>query len=122
MVLFIQKGSVKTQYKPGDIKYVNTTGQTDDKGTPVYNSDDMTVIGNANPDFTEVLKILFSYKGFDSFCIYGISLMVMIFLICLPSVLSVHTNRTKICLRMQPIVSLCWIPVLERSYGPQPYS
>lgn len=47
-----QKGSVKTQYKPGDIKYVNTTGQTDDKGTPVYNSDDMTVIGNANPDFT----------------------------------------------------------------------
>ena len=27
-----QKGSVKTQYKPGDIKYVNTTGQTDGQG------------------------------------------------------------------------------------------
>ena len=60
-----QKGSVKTQYKPGDIKYVNTTGQTDDKGTPVYNSDDMTVIGNANPDFTGGFKNTFSYKGFD---------------------------------------------------------
>lgn len=57
--------SVKTQYKPGDIKYVNTTGQTDDKGTPVYNSDDMTVIGNANPDFTGGFKNTFSYKGFD---------------------------------------------------------
>lgn len=58
MVLFIRR-ICKTQYKPGDIKYVNTTGQTDDKGTPVYNSDDMTVIGNANPDFTGGFKILF---------------------------------------------------------------
>ena len=38
-----RKGSVKTSYKPGDIKYLSTAGQVDDKGTPVYNSDDMTV-------------------------------------------------------------------------------
>ncbi len=35
------------------------------RGTPVYNSDDMTVIGNANPDFTGGFKNTFSYKGFD---------------------------------------------------------
>lgn len=60
-----QKGSVKSQYKPGDIKYLSTAGQKDDNGTPVYNSDDMTVIGNANPDFTGGLKNTFSYKGLD---------------------------------------------------------
>lgn len=60
-----KKGSVKTQYKPGDIKYLNTAGQTDDKGTPVYNTDDMTVIGNANPDFTGGFKNTFTYKGLD---------------------------------------------------------
>lgn len=60
-----QKGAVKSQYKPGDIKYVSTIGQTDDAGTPVYNSEDMTVIGNAAPDFTGGFKNSFSYKGID---------------------------------------------------------
>jgi len=60
-----QKGSVKTSYKPGDIKFLSTAGQTDDKGTPVYNSNDMTVIGNTNPDFTGGFKNTFSYKGLD---------------------------------------------------------
>lgn len=60
-----RKGSVKTSYKPGDIKYLSTAGQVDDKGTPVYNSDDMTVIGNANPDFTGGFKNTISYKGLD---------------------------------------------------------
>jgi TonB-linked SusC/RagA family outer membrane protein len=59
-----EKGS-KITHKPGDIKYVSTAGQVDEDGTPVYNSDDMTVIGNGTPDFTGGFKNTFSYKGFD---------------------------------------------------------
>lgn len=59
------KGRTRSAVKPGDVKYVCTAGQTDAKGNPVWSTDDRTVIGNANPDFTGGLGNTFSYKGFD---------------------------------------------------------
>lgn len=60
-----QKGQKTTTIKPGDVKFKSITGQTDADGTPVFNTDDRTVIGNAAPDFTGGLNNTFTYKNFD---------------------------------------------------------
>lgn len=59
------KGSTRGNIKPGDVKYVCTANQTDKDGNPVWSTDDRTVIGNANPDFTGGMNNTFRYKGFD---------------------------------------------------------
>lgn len=51
--------------KPGDIKYRPTAGEVDKDGNPVWDTDDRTVIGNAQADFTGGMVNTFTYKGFD---------------------------------------------------------
>ena len=51
--------------KPGDIKFVGVTGQTDDAGNPIWSDADRTVIGNAEPKFFGGFNNTFAYKGFD---------------------------------------------------------
>lgn len=51
--------------KPGDIKFVGVTGQTDSNGNPVWSDADRTVIGNAEPKFYGGFNNTFAYKGFD---------------------------------------------------------
>lgn len=51
--------------KPGDIKYVPTTGEVDANGNPVWTTNDRTVIGSAVPKFTGGMVNTFSYKNFD---------------------------------------------------------
>ncbi len=59
------KGFDRASVKPGDVKYVAVTGETDDDGNPVWSTNDRTVIGNANPTFTGGWNNTFTYKGFD---------------------------------------------------------
>ncbi len=59
------KGSTRSKVKPGDVKYKNIAGETDDDGNPVYSINDRTVIGNAQPKFTGGMNNTFKYKGFD---------------------------------------------------------
>jgi TonB-linked SusC/RagA family outer membrane protein len=51
--------------KPGDIKFEDVTGQTDEAGNPVWSDADRTVIGNAEPLFFGGFNNTFAYKGFD---------------------------------------------------------
>lgn len=60
-----RKGSNRNIFKPGDVKYVCTAGETDDAGNPVFSVNDRTVIGNANPKFTGGWNNTFTYRGFD---------------------------------------------------------
>ena len=59
------KGADRGNVKPGDVKYVALTGETDEDGNPVWSTNDRTVIGNAAPDFTGGWTNTFMYKGFD---------------------------------------------------------
>lgn len=59
------KGLDRSKVKPGDAKYKPTVGATDDKGNPVWSTDDRTVIGNAAPKFSGGMNNTFAYKGFD---------------------------------------------------------
>lgn len=59
------KGRTKSAIKPGDVKYYTTAGNVDADGNPVWSTDDRTVIGNAEPDFTGGLNNTFRYKNFD---------------------------------------------------------
>jgi TonB-linked SusC/RagA family outer membrane protein len=63
-----KKGLNATQIaaiKPGDVKFVGVTGQTDDNGNPVWGEEDRTVIGNAEPKFFGGFNNTFTYKGID---------------------------------------------------------
>lgn len=51
--------------KPGDVKYKTTAGEVDANGNPVWSTEDRTVIGSAEPDFTGGITNTFTYKGFD---------------------------------------------------------
>lgn len=51
--------SAQPNAKPGDLRYVDINGDG------VFNDDDRTIIGNANPDAFGGLNNTFSYKGFD---------------------------------------------------------
>lgn len=51
--------------KPGDIKFIPVTGQTDSNGNPVWSEQDRTVLGSAEPKFFGGLNNTFAYKGFD---------------------------------------------------------
>ncbi|WEK17750.1 MAG: TonB-dependent receptor [Candidatus Pedobacter colombiensis] len=52
-------GNPRANIKPGDIKYVDLTGDN------IVDGNDLTVIGNPNPKFTGGFSNNFSYKGFD---------------------------------------------------------
>lgn len=58
------KGKNRSQIKPGDVKYKCTAGE-EEKGNPVWSTNDRTVIGNAQPKFTGGFNNTFTYKGFD---------------------------------------------------------
>lgn len=51
--------------KPGDIKFIPVTGQTDSNGNPIWSEQDRTVLGSAEPKFFGGLNNTFAYKGFD---------------------------------------------------------
>ncbi|BAV05270.1 TonB-linked outer membrane protein, SusC/RagA family [Filimonas lacunae] len=51
--------------KPGDVKYIPTAGAKDAAGNPTWNTDDRTVIGNAQPKFQGGMTNTFNYSGFD---------------------------------------------------------
>ena len=59
------KGKLRSSIQPGDVKYVTSGEETDDDGNPVWSTNDRTVIGNAEPDFTGGMINTFRYKGFD---------------------------------------------------------
>ncbi|WP_321333214.1 TonB-dependent receptor [uncultured Bacteroides sp.] len=59
------KGSVRSEVRPGDVKYKAVAGETDADGKPVFSVNDRTVIGNAQPKFTGGMNNTFRYKGFD---------------------------------------------------------
>lgn len=69
------KGFNRSAVKPGDAKYVpqphikdengNMVIETDSNGNPVWSTNDRTVIGNAQHDFTGGWNNTFRYKGFD---------------------------------------------------------
>jgi TonB-linked SusC/RagA family outer membrane protein len=59
------KAANAANVKPGDVKYVTTTGQKDAAGNPVWSADDRTVIGNAQPKYQGGITNTFNYKGFD---------------------------------------------------------
>ncbi|MGV8827264.1 MAG: SusC/RagA family TonB-linked outer membrane protein [Breznakibacter sp.] len=59
------KGKKITTLKPGDVKYLTTAGNVDANGTPVWSTDDRSVIGSAEPKFTGGMSNTFTYKGFD---------------------------------------------------------
>lgn len=59
------KGKKRETIKPGDVKYIPTAGEVDADGNPVWSTNDRTVIGNAEPDFTGGITNTFMYKGFD---------------------------------------------------------
>lgn len=79
------KGSTRSKVKPGDVKYKNISGETDDKGLPVYSVNDRTVIGNAQPKFTGGINNTFRYKGFD--------LTVFMNFVCGNDVFNMSTQR-----------------------------
>lgn len=59
------KGKKRETIKPGDVKYIPTAGEVDADGNPVWSTNDRTVIGNSEPDFTGGITNTFMYKGFD---------------------------------------------------------
>ena len=59
------KGSVRSNVKPGDVKYKCVAGEVDDEGNPVFSVNDFTEIGHAAPKFTGGINNTFRYKGFD---------------------------------------------------------
>lgn len=59
------KGKKRSTVKPGDVKYIPTAGETDADGNPVWSTNDRTVIGSAEPDFSGGITNTFTYKGFD---------------------------------------------------------
>lgn len=61
-----RKGTNPATVKPGDVKYVCTTGETDSNGNPVFSMNDRTVIGHAAPKFTGGWNNTFTYRGFDA--------------------------------------------------------
>ncbi|MBD1420471.1 SusC/RagA family TonB-linked outer membrane protein [Sphingobacterium chuzhouense] len=59
------KGKNRSSIKPGDVKYLPVTGQTDENGNPVWSPDDRTELGNPEPKFFGGVNNEFIYKGFD---------------------------------------------------------
>ena len=59
------KGANVANVKPGDIKFASTTGEMDAKNNPVFSTNDRTIMGNGEPNFTGGITNNFSYKGFD---------------------------------------------------------
>lgn len=58
--LYIQKGASKYYFTEGDVRFVNTNSS--DK---VINENDMTIIGNPNPDLYGSFYSTFKYKSWD---------------------------------------------------------
>lgn len=59
------KGANRATVKPGDVKYLPTTGETDAAGNPIWSTNDRTVLGSAMPTFIGGINNSFMYKGFD---------------------------------------------------------
>ena len=59
------KGKNRSSIKPGDVKYLAVTGETDDNGNPVWSTADRTEMGNPEPKFFGGFNNEFIYKGFD---------------------------------------------------------
>lgn len=59
------KGRNRAAVKPGDVKYVPVSGETDANGNPVWSTADRTVIGSPEPKFYGGFANEFIYKNFD---------------------------------------------------------
>ncbi|WP_013663793.1 MULTISPECIES: SusC/RagA family TonB-linked outer membrane protein [Sphingobacteriaceae] len=59
------KGKARSSIKPGDVKYVALSGETDADGNPVWSTNDRTVIGTPEPKYFGGINNTFAYKGFD---------------------------------------------------------
>jgi len=59
------KGKARPSVKPGDVKYVALSGETDAEGNPVWSTNDRSVIGSPEPKYFGGINNTFAYKGFD---------------------------------------------------------
>lgn len=59
------KGKARSSVKPGDVKYVALSGETDADGNPVWSTNDRSVIGSPEPKYFGGINNTFAYKGFD---------------------------------------------------------
>lgn len=60
--LYIENGSTKSYFGAGDIRFVNTNTDNNNKE---INKNDMVIIGNPNPDLYGSVSSNMSYKNFD---------------------------------------------------------